>query len=168
MSEPQADANGEHSKGSLYGAELWRSILQKYSGLEMPPLEPSGRHGKDPSEATTSDISTDNDVGRDAMSEEKYLEEMRDAEVRQKKLNRAMQRTFFAFALLLVGVPVLVAAMGFVWMVVQDRMTDAIAAAFFASVVGEVIGLSMILGKHLFPENGLNGDATKKAKKRKK
>lgn len=133
-----------------------------YSGAEPPGDEP------DPGRAPATAAATNENVGEDAMSEAKYLSEKRTAEIARKKLNRVMQQLFFWFTIVLVSVPVVVSATGFIWLTVTDRMTDTIAAAFFASVVGEVIGLSVIIGKYLFPNNGGAEEVLAKPKKRKK
>lgn len=61
------------------------------------------------------------------------------------------QRWFFYFALGIIGVPVVIASIGFICLVHKSGASDVAYAAFFASVVAEVIGLSFILGNYFFP-----------------
>lgn len=139
---------------------------------DIPPISYSGAQAggdePDPGSAPAAAAATNENVGEDAMSEESFLGKSRAEEIAQKKLNRFMQRFFFWFTIVLVSVPVVVSSVGFTWLLVLDRMTDTIATAFFASVVGEVIGLSIIIGKYLFPNNGGVEDAPVKSKKRRK
>lgn len=61
------------------------------------------------------------------------------------------QRRFFYFALGIIGFPVVIASIGFIYLVHKSGASDVAYAAFFASVVAEVIGLSFILGNYFFP-----------------
>lgn len=160
----------EESEKSPNSSEVeqknWFNILSGYLADIESSDHPSGKKVVDPNKAMSNDVAVDQVVGNDAMSEEDYLNKTRAGDVTQQALNRAMQKVFFVFALILIGVPVIVSAVGFSWLFINDRMTDTIAAAFFASVVGQVIGLSAILGKHLFPENGMSQRGIKKSKKK--
>lgn len=60
------------------------------------------------------------------------------------------QEKFLAFSLKIIGIPVVAASIGFLILVCK-KAGDATYAAFFASVVAEVIGLSYILGNYFFP-----------------
>lgn len=97
-------------------------------------------------------------VDDDAKSMEKELlrkEELRNNELEQRIKN---QQKFFKFALVVIGVPVLVASVGFGVLVCRDKAGDVAYAAFFASVVAEVIGLSYILGNYFFPNQKNDSD----------
>lgn len=149
--------------------DMLKALAGIAAGGEVPPPPPPKKHWwnrkkKDPNRATDDSLE-DQDVEDDALTEKKFLAQSRREEIEQRKFNRKMQGRFFVFAVLLVSVPVVISAIGFTWLIVTDRMTDTIAAAFFASVVGEVIGLSMILGKYLFPENGMSTGAGEKRRK---
>ena len=61
------------------------------------------------------------------------------------------QLKFFKFALWMIGIPVVFASLGFFILVWREEVGDVAYAAFFASVVAEVIGLSYILGNYFFP-----------------
>lgn len=61
------------------------------------------------------------------------------------------QEKFLAFSLKIIGIPVVAASVGFLILVCKKDAGDATYAAFFASVVAEVIGLSYILGNYFFP-----------------
>lgn len=73
------------------------------------------------------------------------------------------QKRFFYFALVVIGFPVLVGSLGFGLLAWRGDAGDATYAAFFASVVAYVIGLSYILGNYFFPnmKNNGNGNGNK-------
>ena len=68
------------------------------------------------------------------------------------------QLKFFKFALWMIGIPVVCASLGFIILVCKKEVGDVAYAAFFASVVAEVIGLSYILGNYFFPHPKKQGD----------
>lgn len=76
------------------------------------------------------------------------------------------RKIFLWFAVAITGLPIVASSVGFFWMVAANRMTDAVAIAYFTSVVVEVIGLVLVLANYLFPKGGgtpglANGDAPK-------
>lgn len=87
--------------------------------------------------------------------EAKDLEEalLQQKNLQNKELNQRIenQQKFFRFALVIIGLPVALAALGFLVLVCRGTAGDVTYAAFFASVVAEVIGLSYILGNYFFP-----------------
>lgn len=122
---------------------------------DSPDLDLSEEWGGPSERATETDAaSQDVDVKSDAEDREGYQKQLRAAHISQLNTDREMQQKFFKFAAAIIGAPVVTASAGFTWMVVAGDMTETIAAAFFASVVAEVIGLSFVLGKYLFPDGG--------------
>lgn len=93
------------------------------------------------------------DVEVDAETKSMEGELLRKEKIRNDELeNRvAHQKQFFIFALVIIGIPVVVASIGFLILVCKKDPGDVTYAAFFASVVAEVIGLSYILGNYFFP-----------------
>lgn len=120
--------------------------LQETYARQQPDLEEKAAE-EEKQLARRGDVKVD----ADAKSMEKELlrkEELRNNELEQRIEN---QQKFFMFALGVIGVPVLVASLGFGVLVFRDKVGDVAYAAFFASVVAEVIGLSYILGNYFFP-----------------
>lgn len=93
------------------------------------------------------------DVEVDAKTKSMEKELLRKEKLRNDELeNRiAHQEKFFNFSLAIIGLPVLAASIGFIILLFKSRVGDVAYAAFFASVVAEVIGLSYILGNYFFP-----------------
>ncbi|CAB0830422.1 hypothetical protein FRC0316_00127 [Corynebacterium diphtheriae] len=84
---------------------------------------------------------------------------MKEALVEREKLRNQQfeeankqRKHFFIFVMAIVAVPTVAASLGFFILVLQAKVTDAIAVAFFASVVAEVIGLALVLANYLFPK----------------
>ncbi|CAB0628624.1 hypothetical protein CIP107562_00213 [Corynebacterium diphtheriae] len=62
------------------------------------------------------------------------------------------RKRFLNFVMVIAGAPILASSAGFSFLTWQGKVTDAIAVAFFASVVVEVIGLALVLANYLFPK----------------
>lgn len=110
---------------------------------------------EDAARVTANQLGNENvHVKPDAEKKKSYLDQVRAARIAQLDADRDLQQKFFKFAAKLISVPVWVASGGFAWMVITGEMNQVIASAFFGSVVIEVIGLSLVLGKYLYPEGG--------------
>ncbi|PMC64561.1 hypothetical protein CJ203_04375 [Corynebacterium tuscaniense] len=98
---------------------------------------------------TEKQLAHQEDVEVDAKTKSMEKELLRKEKLRNDELeNRiAHQEKFFNFSLAIIGIPVLAASIGFIILLFKKSVGDVAYAAFFASVVAEVIGLSYILGR---------------------
>lgn len=94
------------------------------------------------------------DVKVDAEARTRENELIRKEKLHNNELEQRIknQQKFFRFALIIIGFPVVIASLGFGVLVFRGGAGDVVYAAFFASVVAEVIGLSYILGNYFFPK----------------
>lgn len=99
------------------------------------------------------------DVEVDSETKSMEGELLRKEKIRNDELENRVdhQKKFFIFSLVIIGIPVLAASIGFLILACKKDAGDTTYAAFFASVVAEVIGLSYILGNYFFP-NQKNGN----------
>lgn len=89
--------------------------------------------------------------------------ELEDEVTRRQKLENdqleqanGQRAVFLRFTITAAAVPIIASSLCFIWLVITADSKDMtiIAPAFFASVVAEVIGMSIILAKYLFPAQG--------------
>lgn len=101
----------------------------------------------------TTSLRQQDDVRVDEQAKGLEAQLIRQKELRNNELEQRIknQERFFKFALTIIGAPVAAAAIGFIFLIFNERAGDVTYAAFFASVVAEVIGLSYILGNYFFP-----------------
>ncbi|ART20094.1 hypothetical protein CBE89_00170 [Corynebacterium striatum] len=67
---------------------------------------------------------------------------------------------FLIFTIAVASIPVVLGSIGFIVLVCKSGSSDMniIAPAFFTSVVAELIAMSIILAKYLFPDSGSIAD----------
>lgn len=148
------DGNQEHqSPDELTRGAQW--LRDKY-GIQF------GQSSGSP-EPTSLRRQQDVEVDQETKGLEQEL--LRQKRLQNKELEQRIdnQQKFFLFALGIIGLPVLAAAVGFIVLICKGTAGDVTYAAFFASVVAEVIGLSYILGNYFFPnqKNGTESDPEK-------
>lgn len=97
---------------------------------------------------------SDDDNDEEAVEALEYLKRRHKVEIDRLQADNKQRNRFFYFVLLVTAMPVIVAsiAMGhYVWC---GGESEAIYIGYFASVVVEVIGLSVVIANYLFPRNG--------------
>lgn len=99
------------------------------------------------------------DVPRSKSAErrEEQLLDARDAAVKRMQDDNGRRQVLFWFIVGAAAVPVVMSSAVMGWLTITGRETELMVAAFFGSVVVQVIGLAVIVTKNLFPENGDNG-----------
>ena len=134
-------------RDSEVSADL-KSLLENFNPSRGSQVEPDSHEGAEVGKRGDGDVSKAAD---DAL---KYMNERRAAEIARLKMDNEQREKFFKFVLLITGIPVLVAAGALVRVVWDGDVGDSVLIGFFASVVVEVIGLSIIVANYLFPKTG--------------
>lgn len=110
-------------------------------------------------------VRSKNDVDEEANEALDYLKKKHKAEINRLNSDNRQRNWFFNFVLLITLIPVLVASYAMSCYVRNGGDSEAIYVGFFASVVVEVIGLSLVIANYLFPKHGSidprNGDHSK-------
>lgn len=117
------------------------------------------------SQSSADDLKTDVQISSDAENREKQITRLREARVRLEEDDNRRRNRFFHFALFIVGIPVAVASVSMLKLTIFDTPDANVVIAFFASVVVEVIGISAIIARYLFPSGG-NGASELPGEKR--
>lgn len=92
-----------------------------------------------------------------ATKREQQLADARDVKLERMRADNKRRTTLFRFAIGATGAPVVISSLVIGWLVLHGRETEIMIAAYFGSVVIQVVGLAVIIAKNLFPEAGDNG-----------
>ncbi|SHE25213.1 hypothetical protein [Actinomyces glycerinitolerans] len=127
----------------------------------VPPTaaQPALPEGEGPDDAvidayeqlTTGDIQQADDVPTYA-SHEEIAEKVDQLEVDRRAQANELRYEFFDFGVKSAYVCVLTSAGVSTWMAATDKMTDTIAVAFITGLAVEVLGITAIIAKYLFPD----------------
>lgn len=125
------------------------------TGNEEGRIEPYRKSEKDALKPGREQTTVSKEIDREKRRAEKLKND--EAEKRVEEIDQRInqRKGFHWFAMIVIAVPVIVSSLAFIFLVWQGRVTDTIAAAFFASVVAEVIGLSYIMGNYFYPRRGI-------------
>lgn len=135
-------------------AEL-RRRLQHLTGLRVPAKESGeGDPADDEAPKPVGLIGGDRGQSKKAQEALNHVRKRRDAEIDRLNADNRRRTSFFWFVLIVTAFPVLVASGVMIRIAVDGQVSDPVLIAFFASVVVEVIGLSIIVANYLFPKNG--------------
>lgn len=137
--------------------ESW-DILDE-DDLEWIEIAASGPPGFTPerqaiSQSSAEDLKTDVQISSDAEHREEQITRLREARVLREEDDNKRRNLFFQFALIIVGIPVAVASISMFKLAIFGDPDTNVVIAFFASVVVEVIGISAIIARYLFPSGG--------------
>ena len=98
---------------------------------------------------------SDDDNDEEAVEALDYLKRRHKVEIDRLQADNKQRNWFFYFVILVTALPVIVASIAMGLYVLNGGGTsEAIYIGYFASVVVEVIGLSIVIANYLFPRNG--------------
>lgn len=109
---------------------------------------------KEISQTSAENLKIDVPRSIDADNREKQITRLREARVLREEADNSRRTKFFWFAIVIAGLPVLVATITMLTLLFTGEATPAVSIAFFASVVVEVIGIATIIARYLFPSGG--------------
>lgn len=132
--------------------ERARQFLRGWRAQSASSILTSGSHEAADTPAT--ELGKDRGRSPTADKAESYWDKRREAEIDRIKGDNKQRRHFFVFVMAATGIPVTTASWVMYKLVDSGLAHDSVVIAFFASVVAEVIGLSVILANYLFPKNG--------------
>lgn len=141
MSDQKGDSDNSVAKAyveRLFGMSASDRASER---LDLPSSSSAGQQDDD-------DVS---DAADEALD---YLRKRHEAEIERLKTDNKQRKWFFKFVLGITGIPVLVASLALVRVAWDGEVSDTVLVSFFASVVVQVIGLSIIVANYLFPKTG--------------
>lgn len=97
---------------------------------------------------------SDDDNDEEAVEALDYLKRRHKVEIDRLQADNKQRNWFFYFVILVTALPVIVASIAMGLYVLNGGTSEAIYIGYFASVVVEVIGLSIVIANYLFPRNG--------------
>lgn len=132
-------------------------IDEEIEWLQKFPVSAPGPQKEDPGRQVADNAATDVKVEPAAEKRERQLGDARDVKLERMRADNKRRTTLFRFAIAASGIPVVVSSVVIGWLVFRGRETELMIAAYFGSVVLQVVGLAVIIAKNLFPEAGDNG-----------
>lgn len=97
---------------------------------------------------------SDEDNDSEAVEALEHLKKQHKAEIDRLEADNKQRQWFFVFVLVITAVPVCIASAAMMVYVCRGGDSEAVYVGYFASVVVEVIGLSVVIANYLFPRNG--------------
>lgn len=123
------------------------------STFTPPPAADVPNPGRQVAENAAADV----DVEPLAEKRERQLADARDVKLERMRADNKRRTTLFWFAIAATATPVIISSLVVGSLVLRGRETEVMIAAYFGSVVVQVVGLAVIIAKNLFPEAGDNG-----------
>lgn len=113
-----------------------------------------GGNGQATGQENSSRVSADVKLAANAVRKEQQLIDLRDTVVQRTRDDNWRRKILFRLIIAAASAPVLVSSGIMIALVWQQRETELMVTAFFASVVAQTVGLLYTIARHHFPEIG--------------